>query len=416
MTQDLLDARAREMRLAFYWTRFLGAPFWVLITLLPVILYKAWHITPLQLTLFVVLKPVSALLAPYWGSHSSGHDQHLTSRLVRANILRYIPFLFLPWIDSPWLVLGGMGFYMMMTRGAMPGWMEIFKRHLPSPMREQVFAQGNAMDYLISALLPLPFGLFLDWEVIGWRWLFALAALVGMFSTWFLYRFSQDTQENAFSNSEPVSEETNGSSVFLRPWKQAWELIQRRPDFTTWLWGWMLGGAGLMIMQPALPLFFVDHLQLSYTEVAVAISACKGLGFAATASYWARLYAKEDIYRFGSWVTVLASLFPFMLIAAQWNLASLYLAYLFYGMMQSGSELCWHLSGPHFAGDSEDSAPYTNTNILLVGLRGAVIPFLGTFLCSITSASIVMISGSFFCFAGTVHLWRHAQERSRKSI
>ena len=41
----------------------------------------------------------------------------------------------------------------------------------------------------------------------------------------------------------------------------------------------MLGGAGLMFMQPVLPIFSEETLKLSYTELALAFAFCKGISF-----------------------------------------------------------------------------------------------------------------------------------------
>jgi len=70
----------------------------------------------------------------------------------------------------------------------------------------------------------------------------------------------------------------------------------------------MLGGGGLMIMQPALPAFFLGELSLSYTTLAIALAACKGIGFTLTSRLWAGLLNKLNIFRFSSHVTILAAL------------------------------------------------------------------------------------------------------------
>ena len=65
-------------------------------------------------------------------------------------------------------------------------------------------------------------------------------------------------------------------------------------------------------------------------------------------------------------------------------------------MMQAGSELAWNMSGPIFAGN-HDSSPYSNLNVVTVGLRGSCIPFLGAWLCAWGGASSTMIAGAVFC-------------------
>src|SRR5271167_2586477 len=93
--------------------------------LLSVILYKNMHITPLQITLIITLKPLSALFAPYWSQWIYKRPDRIISNLVWGNVLRYLPFLFVPWIDSGWIIIAAFAFYMMFYRGVIPTWMEL---------------------------------------------------------------------------------------------------------------------------------------------------------------------------------------------------------------------------------------------------------------------------------------------------
>ena len=135
-----------------------------------------------------------------------------------------------------------------------------------------------------------------------------------------------------------------------------------------------------MILQPALPKFFMDVLGLSYTELSIALNLCKGIGFVLTSQIWANGMHKTDILRFSTLVIVLGAVFPLILLFAQIHVLWIYVAYLVYGMMQAGSELSWHLSGPIFAKEGE-SSQFSGVNVLTVGLRGSVIPQLGALLC-----------------------------------
>jgi hypothetical protein len=144
----------------------------------------------------------------------------------------------------------------------------------------------------------------------------------------------------------------------------------------------------------------------------VALALCKGIGFAMASPAWVKLFRKIDIFSFSGSVTVLATLFPFLLLGAQYHLVWLYLAYIVYGIMQAGSELSWHMSGPHFAKES-DSSSFSGTNILLVGLRGCVVPMLGGILCALTNSTEVILIGAFLCFLATRYLLKCGKENKK---
>jgi hypothetical protein len=198
---------------------------------------------------------------------------------------------------------------------------------------------------------------------------------------------------------------------FFEPWKQSWRLIRERADFASFQVGFMLGGTGLMVLQPALPMFFVDVLNLSYVELSLALAACKGIGFVIASPSWLKLFRRFNIFYLSGLVTALAALFPFLLLSAQSHLVMLYIAYGLYGIMQAGSELSWHMSGPVFAKE-HDSSPYSATNVLTVGIRGCVAPLFGAFLYSISNSATVMILGSVLCLLATRHLVKYSQSYS----
>lgn len=158
-----------------------------------------------------------------------------------------------------------------------------------------------------------------------------------------------------------------------------------------------------MIFQPVLPKFFVDVLDLSYLEVATALTVCKGLGFALTSPLWIKAYRQVDIFQFSRWVIFLIAIFPVFLSLSPLNLSWLYVAYFAYGIMQVGSEMSWNLSGPVFARE-ENSSTYSVVNVLAGGIRGCIFPLLGTLLYEVTNAPTVLLLGSLLCLAATYQL------------
>lgn len=390
------EQRLERTRSAFIWTRILSTPFYVLFTLLPYILYKDVGATLLQITTLIILRPAVSLIAPYWSVWIVRKSDRLIPNLCWANGIKFFPFLFIPFIDSFYYFSAASMIYLILGRGVIPAWMEILKLNIPSETRTKVFAYGHAFDYLGIALFPLTFGWMLDSYHESWRILFSITALIGMISTILLYRIPSCVVEESAPSPHLLA-------TIAQPWKTALDLIRKRPDFGRFQLGFMFGGAGLMILQPALPLFFTDTLQLSYKEMTFAIAFCKGIGYAAATPFWTRLFEKMDIFRFCAWVTFLASLFPIILLFAEFHLALLWVAFLGYGIMQAGSEMSWHLSGPTFSMD-RDSSGYSQTNILTQGMRGAITPYLGLLLCQFAGAPATLIAGSILCLLATFQM------------
>jgi predicted MFS family arabinose efflux permease len=404
-----LDPVAKKTRSAFLWTSLLKTPFWTLYTLLGFILYKDLHATSLQIAAFLALKPVVSIVSIYWSSFVKGRRDRLKSNIIVGAILGYLPFFFFPFVNSPWFFIISAALYMMLTRGIVPAWMEILKLNIKDSSREKVFAYGNAVSYVGAILLPVFLGDMLDIHPGIWRWLFPSCSLLGLVSIFFQLRISIPKGKVIECN-----ERFSLRATLIAPWKNGWKLCAQRKDFSAFQIGFFLGGMGLMIMQPALPKFFFDSLHLSYTELAIALSACKGIGFATTTKYWSWLMQRCNIFAFSSYVTALAALFPLILLLSGFHTFWLYASYLMYGIMQAGSELSWHLSGPIFA-KKQDSSIFSSVNVATVGIRGCIGPFLGSLLCSHFSAQFVLVSCFALCLLATIQMGYAARQKVVKA-
>lgn len=386
----------RRTQWAYAGTRILDTPFWGIFNMLPFILYKDLHATPLQLAIMVALKPLVAIFSSYWSSWIHRSSDKIISKILLLRFLALLPFL-APFFDSCWAFIAAFGFYMMVAYGILPTWMEMLKLNVPQLKRERLFSYTQAFGYFGGGLLPFALGGILDSYYEAWRWLFPIAALLSLCASYFQARLiiKQD-------NEEPCSH--NFSHHLLYPWKSAWNLLKENVLFRKYQVGFMLVGSGLMIIQPGLPIYFVDTLHLSYTELGVAITLCKGIGFALGSPLWSKWLNQWGIFRFSSFVSCLAALFPLMLVLTQFQISWLYLSYLIYGFMQSGNELSWNMSGPIFAKDRE-STLFTNINTMAVGVRGAFVPALGGMLISWLGASPVITLGGILCLAATLRLF-----------
>lgn len=403
-----VDHAWQKTRAAFMWTSILNTPFWAIFNMLPFILYKDLHASPLQVTAIIILKPAVSLFALYWSALIEKRKDLLLKNLIWARVLSHLPFFFFPFFDNPWFFILSFGLYMMLSRGTVPAWMEVLKLNVPDISRERLFAYGSAFGYVGAALIPFALGGLMDNYFQAWRWIFPATALLSLSAILFKARIpiAITTIEK---NEHHAAPSLTLTQQLVKPWKSAWDLIKRRPDYTRYQLGFMLGGSGLIIMQPALPVFFMDGLHLSYTELAVALTLCKGIGFALTSPSWARLLSKIDMYRFNSWVTLLAFVFPLCLIAAQLNLAWLYIGYILYGVMQGGSEMSWNLSGPIFA-KNDDSSVYSSVNVLTVGLRGCIVPAIGSLLAFSVHATGVMLIGGALCLLSTYYMTKFSRQ------
>lgn len=407
METQATSERAGKTGRAYLWTSILEAPFWGIYTLLIFILSKDLHASPLQIAIFISLRPVVSIFSIYWSNFVHERPDRLRINLIAAALIGFLPIFFFPFISSPWFFIGAGALYMMLKRGIIPAWMEILKLNMPHPRRKRIVSSASAISYVAGAILPLIFAPLMDASPGIWRMLFPIAAMLSLCGMYFQWRIPIDT--------ETIKTIKKPKYHPLKPWKDAWNLCMSRKDFFTFQIGFMFGGGGLMIMQPALQSFFVDSLNLSYTTLAIAIALCKGIGFALTSRMWAHLMGKMNIFRLCAIVTVFAALFPVILLLGKFNLSWIYAAFLIYGVMQAGSELSWHMSGPIFAKE-EDSSRFSSVNVMSVGIRGLFAPLLGMLLCTSFGSPTALLIGGGLCLLATAHLTRAQSALSHEGV
>lgn len=393
---------------ALVWTNLLAEPLFTLYNLLAFILYKDLGASAFQIALLTMLKPIVSILSFYWSAGLNGRTRKLKPNVMWAGFLMRVPFLACLWIDSAWFVIAAAVNYMFFYRAAIPAWMEIVKRNMEKEKRGRAFSISSALGYGEGVVLALACGSLLDKDPAMWKWLFFITAVIGLFSL--------IVQARIVVEGEDVEvERPSLKELIVRPWRDSYQLMKERPDFSKFQWGFMACGFGVMLIQPALPLFAVDRLGVSYMEMMGAISIAKGLGFAVSSPLWARWMDRMNILRLASFVFISVGLFPVLLSFSVLNIAWLYIAYFWYGVGTGGSHLVWNMSGLIFAGKDESSR-YTGVNVVSVGLRGAFAPPLGSWMAVVFGPLQVLLLGGVLCFYSGVRMLQSKFSKESLSI
>ena len=307
------------------------------------------------------------------------------------------PFLLCPWVDEAWYVIAAAVNYMFFYRAGVPSWLEIVKRNLKEG-RDRAFSWSSALGYGEGVVLSLAMGTLLDRDPGLWKVLFFGAAVVGLLSLLVIARIKVVDEVEA-------RERVGLKELLVRPWRDSWALMRERPDFSRFQWGFMICGFGIMLIQPALPLFAVDWLGVSYLEMAAGVSIARGLGFVVSSPLWGRWMERANVMRVASGVFFAIGLFPLVLGCSVWGIGWYYLANFLYGIGQGGSHLVWNMSGPIFAG-KEESSRYSGVNVAMAGLRGAVAPGLGGWMSGLLGPIQVLVMGGVMCFYGGMFMLR----------
>jgi MFS family permease len=316
-------------------------------------------------------------------------------------LLAYLPFLFFPWVENFWFLLFAFAMYQLFSRAAIPSLIEVLKRNVPKQPREHAFSLYYILSFVESGLLGLLFGGLLDSQILNWKTLFFFTALVGLSSILLFCRLRVPEL--------PAKVKPPSAGDLIHPWKESFKLMRDRADFAHFQGAFMIGGSALMLMAPALSTYYADVLALSYTNMTTARFIFMAIGVASSSLLWKKGFSLVPLLKLTQWVLVGFGLFPIALLFASVDLWFLYLAFFIYGVAQAGSHLIWNLSGTFFAADNQNSSSYTRVNILMLGLRGAIMPLIGGLLCELVGPIPILVTGMLLCFYGTRYLYKRTK-------
>lgn len=374
--------------------RALISPLEAFFTLLIFILSKELNATILQLTILASAKPIASLFA-FFISSSLIDKPHLSRRfLIGCTFIGSFPCLLFSFTNEVWFYIAAYACFMIALRASYPIWIELLKNQFGANELKNIIAKGSVINYCIIIAIPLILANVMDQENGVWKKIFFGFGILSLCNI--LLFFTLKRKRLFPSHASPL--QTSMNSILTFPWKEGWRLCRENLAFTSYQILFFLGGAGLVILQPILPIYFKDVLHLSYTQLIIAFSVCKGIGFVFSSPLWVRWSKSKTLYLLNGAINLFSSLFIAFILASSGKTSWLFLAYLLYGAMQAGCELSWNVSGPYFAKDKE-SILYSSLNLFFVGLRGCVCPFLGQL--------IFLFSGPFWvlAFAGGLCLF-----------
>jgi hypothetical protein len=397
-----------QTRRALLWMHILNEPMVALYTLLPFILVKDFGAGPLEVSLFISLRPILTFFSYFWGINLSRKKSDLIPNVMTAYVLAYLPFAILSLTGNIWLILLSAGFYQLFYKAGLPGWIEVMQKNLPTQVRDNIFSLSFVLGFVISGTIGIFLGFLLDANPNYLRGLLSAFSVIGLSNFFLLKKIPQPspTQESA---TPPLQKRVNFTTALT----ESLRLLRTTPDFWIFQVAFTLGAGSLMLMSPSLSLFYVSVLSLSHAQITLARFLFMALGVVASSFFWKQGLQRFHVNVLSIWLLIGFGFFALTMLIAQMHLYCLYLAFFLYGISQSGSHLVWNLSGPIFA-KGNVSIPYTSVNLLMVGVRGLIFPMLGGIFATFLPIQVVIGIGMLTCFIGAFVLHKYYPQRIPK--
>lgn len=391
-----MKSPAQLASLIYLTTRLFSSPLEAMFTLLIFIISKEAGSTLLQITILAAAKPCVSLLAFYLSSSIINKNHRIKLYLTLANVIGCLPCLLFPFVQNPWYSVMAFSLYTTASRASFPLWVEILKSHLGLDNMKHPILKGTAINYTIILAFPIVMSFWMDKSKEAWRMIFFLLALLQMSSVILLQFLTIQIKK---ISTDHLPSALNG---IIAPWQKACYVLKNNLPFFKYLIMFFLGGGGIVAMQSVLPIYFKDILHLSYKELTLSFSFCKGIFFITTSFVWGYYANRISLYRINFFMNLFTVLFIFCVVGSQKYREWLFLGYAMYGTMQAGSELSWNMSGPIFA-QQQDSTFNSSLNLALVGIRGCLCPLIGQLIFLHFGVNCVFIFGIFITLTSLVY-------------
>jgi MFS family permease len=265
----------------------------------------------------------------------------------------------------------------------------------------KLYSYSLSINQVMMLVTGLMFGRLLDSFPDAYIYAYPAMGVLGIISVWMINKIQL--------NREP-EELLPHENVFVSMRKTllaSYQVLKTNKAFMHFQAAMMIYGVGFLMNQAVITLFFIEYLQLNYTESALY----KGLPIAiATLSYpiFGVLIDRVDPRKFSISSFAFVTLFFILLIAA-WAFPEyrtvlgykfiymLVAAYFIYGLFTGSMTLLWNIGSTYFAAPSEGGR-YHSIHLSLTGIRGLISPALGVviytfagFVGAFVSSIIMMI-------------------------
>ena len=377
-----------------------------------IIAKKALHAVDWQITILVMLWPISNLFSIWWGKILE-HSRSLSKYFVLAAIVGRLSLVFMLWIHNYYQYLALLILLFSFNAFISPAQNSIFQTNIRPKNRGILFGYFSSLITLTAIIFSFVAGKMLDINEQWFRYIFLMIGVFGCFSSLIMAQIK--TKKESFDEKAFLTLK----QVFFKPIQRTLEVLRTNKDFAIFQRNFFLYGIGFMIILPAIPVYLVDFLKMDYTQTFLAKGVLAQVGILVFAPIAGKFFDKRHPTFFTSLSFGGLSLYPFILLISSFLLKTnfvnliVYSAFLVFGIAMSAVHISWNMSSIFFAG-KEDASMYQSVHVSLTGLRGIFAPFLGFLILRLFGVRAVFCVSMFMFFLSSFLSYKHYLKMKKK--
>lgn len=357
---------------------------------------KALDALDWQITLLVMLWPLSNLFSLWWGKLLE-HANSLKKFFLLTGFVGRLSLLAMLWVTNYYQFFFIMLILFSFNALISPAQNSIYQNNFSAQNRGQIFGFVSSIGTFSLIIASYIAGKMLDIDGDNFRIIFAIIALAGLLYSLVMAMIKVDKPRIPYASQHHLRE------IFIKPISKGFRLLQQNHEFRCFQRNFFLYGIGYLIVLPAIPIYLVDTMQMSYSEIFLAKSILAELGILFFAPLAGKISGKINPAYFSFIAFAALGIYPIMLIVSSflpaliWAKALVYFAFFLFGIAMSMILISWNISSIFFAGDN-DVSMYQSVHVTLTGIRGLIIPPLGLLILKLLGVRVVFLVSSLMLF------------------
>ncbi|MCF7913028.1 MAG: MFS transporter [Candidatus Cloacimonetes bacterium] len=362
---------------------------------------KALAAADWQVTLLVMIWPLSNLLSIWWGKLLE-RSSNIAKYFYILGFCGRLVLIFMFWVQNWWAYLLIMVIFFSFNSMQSPAQSTLYRYGFGLANRGRLFGIATSVENAVVVVFAWLAGYMLDINENWFRHIFALIGIFGMLSSLF---FAQTKiTKSVPANLKPINLKEFISGPILR----SIEVLKDNPLFRRFEINYFIYGLAFMMILPVIPKFMVDSVGMNYSQMFISKSVIAKLGLLFLAPLAGKLSDLVNPGKFAGISYFALALYPLALFITSFFTSWIYapylvmFAFLFNGIAMAGINVSWNIGSIYFAGP--DEAPmFQSVHVTLTGVRAIFGPLIGYAVMKVFNyqavfilAALTFVTAAFF--------------------
>jgi len=364
-----------------------------------IVVAKTFNAGPWLITIVMATPMFANLLGLVWGTLATGHRKLPLFMALAGGTAAMIGSVALVPVNQfgGWIFAGQIALARLLLSGCMTVRSGLWKHNYPVVLRGRIAARLQFVRFSLAIGTVTAASMLFDFNPRVYVYAYPIAAMIGALAVFTLRKMHVrgEKAELAAMARRRMERGSSGPRGFFGPVRAAFEVVRRDRDFRRYLLGMALLGSGNIMIMPIMTIIVTKQLRLSYYHSGNLLEILPRILMMGSLMLWAGLFDRVGVVRFrvlnacvwcatalfGGLAALVIFLRPDLDTMLAFNLAVTFVALsrLSEGLGKGGGAIAWNLGHLYFA-ESGKAEIYMGAHVFLTGMRGLIMPFLGTLL------------------------------------